>query len=177
MTGKRSRNLYVKSMRGQGVGVGWERRPHSFSSKQVRLIKEEKAQNSLALADTYRNIGFVSCNQGKYDEALYWYHKERVIKEEKAPNIDLAATYHCIGYTFYTQGKCDEALEWYHKERLIKEEKAPNSQHQQTGSRTALILRRRTTPSERHATIRACAMRHWHRTNKAHLTREQPQQP
>ena len=54
--------------------------------EKARLIREDKAPNSLDAATTYNNIGNVYSRPSKYAEALDWHEKARLIKEEKAPN-------------------------------------------------------------------------------------------
>ena len=90
--------------------------------------EEEKAPDSLDLAQTYHETGAACHVDGKYDEALAWYNKACVILEEKAPNsLDLAKAYHESGVVYQIMGEDDEALVWHHKALAIEEKKAPNS--------------------------------------------------
>ena len=92
------------------------------------LIYEEKAPNSLDLAQTHHGCGSMLSSQGQYDEALDAFKKALPVFEQKAPNtVHLAKTYGHIGLVFHSQSKYDETLVWSNKALPIYEEKAPNS--------------------------------------------------
>ena len=95
---------------------------------KARATREEKAPNSLELAETYTNIGNVRFHQQQYDDALLWYNKACVIREDKVPHsLELGETYLGIGNVRYHQDQYDAALLYYNKARAIPEGMSLNS--------------------------------------------------
>jgi tetratricopeptide (TPR) repeat protein len=91
-------------------------------------IRLAKAPNSLALAGSYDNIGFVLNEKDDLDGAMEQYERALAIRETKAPNsLALAGSYDNIGAVLKDKGDFDGAMEQYERALAIRLAKAPNS--------------------------------------------------
>ncbi|KAK6529980.1 hypothetical protein TWF694_003355 [Orbilia ellipsospora] len=108
------------------------------------LQKELESGNEM-LFRYFHSIASVFKNQGKYDEAMWWYERALAGKEKALGknHLETLITVHDIASVFENQGKYDEAMRWYER-ALAGKEKALGKDHPST-LLTAKLLRRLTT--------------------------------
>jgi tetratricopeptide (TPR) repeat protein len=82
-------------------------------------------QRQRRLAATYHQLGMVTQERGRLDEAEDWYRRSLAVAEEMGDRPGMAAGYHQLGMVADRRGRPDEAEQWYRRSLAI-EEKAGN---------------------------------------------------
>jgi tetratricopeptide (TPR) repeat protein len=97
--------------------------PHKAKTcvQESKNIAEE-LESSFELANSYRILGIISCEAGKFAEAMSYYRKSKKIMEKLGDKIGMAAIHGTIATTYKFQGMIDKALEHYHESLRGKEE-------------------------------------------------------
>ena len=83
----------------------------------MEIYEKVLGKEHIDTAMSYNNIGNVSCNLGKYNEAFKYFDRalqiqEKVLGEE---HIDTAMSYNNIGRIYAILGKYDKALGYFTK--------------------------------------------------------------
>ena len=93
--------------------------------RQILAMLEAQPASPLvreALSSTYHRLGMVAHDQGRLEEAVYWYSKSLTISEELGNRPGMAATYHQLGNVAELQGQLEDAGDWYRKTLAISED-------------------------------------------------------
>jgi tetratricopeptide (TPR) repeat protein len=74
------------------------------------------------MAATYHQLGSITHDRGRLEEAGEWYRQSLAIEEELDDRPGRARTYHQLGNTALIRGRLEEAGEWYRQSLAISEE-------------------------------------------------------
>ena len=100
--------------------------------KQLNRVLSNRKQIASKLASKLAETGGILNHQGKYDEALEYYHRSLEIGEEifGKRSDQVACSLNNIGTVLNHQGKHEEALEYHHRSLEIHEEIFGKKSHQ-----------------------------------------------
>ncbi|WUH95903.1 tetratricopeptide repeat protein [Streptomyces sp. NBC_00433] len=90
----------------------------------LRGLEQQPAGSSRLhyMSITYHQLGNITQDRGRLDEAEAWYRKSLAIKEELTNRAGSASTYHQLGIVAQRRGRLDEAEDWYRKSLGISED-------------------------------------------------------
>ncbi|CAF3820928.1 unnamed protein product, partial [Adineta steineri] len=80
-------------------------------------------------APIYHQLGRIKYNEGEYQEALCYYEKALVVRQQSLPlnHPDLGASYNNIGGVYYSKGDYLKALSYYEKALAIRQQSLPSN--------------------------------------------------
>jgi tetratricopeptide (TPR) repeat protein len=97
-----------------------------YASQVLRLSSSVANKNypffKKAKANAYHNIGIIHYYQSNYYQALEYFKKSLIIKEETKDKKAMAGSYSNIGAIYGNQGEYGQAIEYYLKSLKIEEE-------------------------------------------------------
>ncbi|MCK4505580.1 MAG: tetratricopeptide repeat protein [Candidatus Aegiribacteria sp.] len=82
----------------------------------------EKLGLPLEQARSYRTLGIIACDEGKFAEAMSHCRKSMEIYEKLGDKKNMASIHGTMAVTYSTQGMIDRALEHYHESLRQKQE-------------------------------------------------------
>ena len=101
----------------------------SAKAEEVFKILLKQMNDESAMGMTYHQLGVMTNDLGKYEEAIGYYEKSIEIEETRAPrNLqNIANSYNDIGWAYYSTGNYAKALEFYEKALKIRRDSlSPN---------------------------------------------------
>ncbi|PYQ67852.1 MAG: hypothetical protein DMF53_01050 [Acidobacteria bacterium] len=104
--------------------------------------------NRAGMASSYHQLDRVAQDRGDYEQALDWYKKSLMIKEELGNRAGMASSYHQIGRLAEIRSDYEQALDWYKKSLLIEEELGNRAGMARTISQLGALWTQREHPEE-----------------------------
>ncbi|CAF0912554.1 unnamed protein product [Adineta steineri] len=98
-------------------------------AQEVYGILLQQATTESDKAPIYYELGCIKYNQGENQEALSYYEKVLVIRQQLFPSnhSDLGDSYNRIGIVYYNMGDYPKALSYYEKAIAIREQSLPSN--------------------------------------------------
>ncbi|CAF0916877.1 unnamed protein product [Adineta steineri] len=87
-------------------------------------------------ASVYHQLGRIKYNEGEYQEALCYYEKALVVRQQSLTlnHPDLGDSYNNIGGVYYSKGNYLKALSYYEKALAIRQQSLPSNHPDLGGS-------------------------------------------
>ncbi|CAF1255316.1 unnamed protein product [Adineta steineri] len=105
-------------------------------AQEVYEMLLQQHTNESDKAPIYHQLGRIKLSQGEYQEALCYYEKALVVRQQSLPlnHPDLGDSYNNIGGVYYSKGDYLKALSYYEKALAIRQQSLPSNHPDLGGS-------------------------------------------
>jgi tetratricopeptide (TPR) repeat protein len=111
------------------LGLLLNKMGQSAKAQQVYETLLEQTRDESEKGNTYERLGLAKYNQGEYKEALAFYEKSLLIRQQSLPSnhSNLAVSYNNIGLVYHSMGDYPKALSSHEKALEIKQQSLPSN--------------------------------------------------